>query len=236
MTSLVTLHNKKIKNEHVITSVSLTILLTSDFHGRPELLESAVEEASKSDYDIFVNLGDYTDQEYAQKLFEQVEIPAIGCTGNRDMFFEDEFLDSEVPVYNFLDADVDEDYKIILAGGDFPDDVGDQISSIIQDHGDPSKVVVGTHFPPKKANDRIKGGRRIGFDKFREILMREKPAVWASGHVHEDFGKTSVMGTTCLNASSEATGKAYKIVLADEGGVKNLEEVTLVKDIESNIV
>ncbi|MFB6292613.1 MAG: metallophosphoesterase [Candidatus Nanohaloarchaea archaeon] len=208
--------------------MSLKMLVTSDFHGRAELKDAAVEEANSGDYDLFINLGDFMDGDYARELFSSIEIPAIGCTGNRDMFFDDEFLDSEdVPIYNFLEADVDDEYLIILIGGDFPDDIKDEVADLIEEHGDPSKVIVGSHYPPKKLGDRIHSGDRIGFDQFRELIIREKPALWAAGHVHEDFGEYSLMGTTVLNAAADESGKAFSVTIGDEGGVEHVEEVEL---------
>ncbi|MFB6204394.1 MAG: metallophosphoesterase [Candidatus Nanohaloarchaea archaeon] len=208
--------------------MSLKILVTSDFHAREDLKKGAVEEANSGDYDLYINLGDYLDEEYARELFQEIDIPAIGCTGNRDMFFDEEFMDSGTPIYHFLEADVDGEYLVILIGGDFPDDIKDKVSELIEEHGDPSKVIVGSHYPPLKLGDKIHSGKRIGFEQFRELIMKEKPALWASGHVHEDFGEYSLMKTTVLNAAADDTGKAFSVTVADEGGVEEVEEVELV--------
>lgn len=208
--------------------MSLKILLTSDFHADEELKEAAVEEANNGDYDIFLNLGDYMDEEYAEDLFDRLEIPALGTTGNRDAHFSDELLDGNTPVYSFLEADIDDEYLLILVGGDFPEDVKDQISDLIEEHGDPSKVIVGTHYPPKKLGDRIHSGDRVGFEQFRELIIRYKPALWASGHIHEDSGRDSLFETEFINAAAEESGKAYSITMKDEGGVESIEEIQLV--------
>ena len=208
--------------------MSLKILVTSDFHAKDDLKEAAIEEANSGDYDLFVNLGDYMNEEYAEELFEEVEIPGVGCTGNRDMMFSEEFLDGPTPVYNFLEADIDDEYKLILIGGDFPDDIKEKVRDLIEDH-DSDKVIVGSHYPPKKLGDRVHSGKRIGFDQFRELILKHKPALWMNGHVHEDFGENTLMGTKVLNAAAEETGKAYSVTIGDEGGVENVEEITLVE-------
>lgn len=209
--------------------MGLKLLVTADFHADEELKEAAIEEANSSEYDMYLNLGDYMDQDYAEDLFNRIEIPAIGCTGNRDMFFDDEFLDGPVPVYNFLEATVDEDYLFILIGGDFPDDIKEKISELIEEHGDSKKVIIGSHYPPKKVGDRIHSGRRIGFEQFRELIIKEKPAIWMNGHVHEDFGEFSLMNVPVINAASEESGKGFSVTIGDEGGVENIEEVVLVE-------
>jgi Icc-related predicted phosphoesterase len=209
--------------------MSLKILVTSDFHAKEDLKEAAIEEANSGDYDLFLNLGDYMTEEYAEELFEEVEIPGVGCTGNRDMMFSEEFLDGPTPVYNFLEADIDDEYKLILIGGDFPDDIKEKVRDLIEDN-DSDKVLVGSHYPPKKLGDRVHSGKRIGFDQFRELIIKHKPALWMNGHVHEDFGENSLMGTKVLNAAAEETGKAYSVTIGDEGGVENVEEITLVEE------
>ncbi|WEL19477.1 metallophosphoesterase family protein [Candidatus Nanohalococcus occultus] len=211
--------------------MALKILFTSDFHASEELKEAAIKEANNGDYDLFINLGDFMDMEFAEDLMAKIDIPAIGCTGNRDMFFDNEFLDDEsVPVYNFLDADIDGgEYKVILIGGDFPENVKNEVREVLEDYeGDSSKVIIGSHYPPHRLNDKIHSGKRIGFKEFREIIMREKPSLWVHGHVHEDFGKDSLMDTTVLNAAADETGKAWSVTIGDDGGVESYEEVQLV--------
>jgi len=208
--------------------MSLKILVTSDFHKSDDLKEAAIEEANNGDYDLFLNLGDYMDEEYAEELFDKVEIAGVGCTGNRDMMFSSEFLDGEAPVYNFLEADIDDEYKLILIGGDFPEDIKEQVEDLVEDY-DSDKVIIGSHYPPHKVGDRITTGRRIGFEQFRELIIKHKPALWMNGHVHEDFGQNQLMGTTVLNAAADETGKAYTVTIGDEGGVEEVEEIQLVE-------
>lgn len=207
----------------------LKILVTSDYHQKENLLDATVKEIENGDYDIYVNLGDYMSEDYAEELFKRVDIPALGCTGNRDMMFSNEFLDGEVPVYNFVEADIDEEYLLILIGGDFPDDIKQKVTDLVEEHGDSSKVIIGSHYPPHKIGDRIHSGRRIGFEQFRELIIKEKPALWMNGHVHEDFGERELLGVPVLNAAAEETGKAFSVTIGDEGGVENIEIVDLVE-------
>ncbi len=208
--------------------MSLKILVTSDFHAKEDLKEAAIEEANSGDYDLFLNLGDYMNEEYAEELFEEIDIPGLGTTGNRDMMFSEDFIQGDdVPVYDFLQADIDDEYLLVLIGGDFPDDVKEQFEEIVEDH-DMDKVIVGSHYPPHKLGDLIHSGRRIGFEQFREMILKHRPALWMNGHVHEDFGERSLLGTKVLNAAGEETGKAFSVTIGDEGGVEEVEEVQLV--------
>ncbi|QGA80440.1 metallophosphoesterase family protein [Candidatus Nanohalobium constans] len=208
--------------------MTLKILVTSDFHKKEDLKEAAIEEANNGDYDLFVNLGDYMDEDYAEELFDEIEVAGVGSTGNRDMMFSSEFLDGPVPVYNFLEADIDDEYKLILIGGDFPEDVKEQVEDLVEDY-DNDKVIIGSHYPPHKVGDRVHSGKRIGFEQFREIIIKHKPALWMNGHVHEDFGERQLMGTPVLNAAADETGKAFSVTIGDEGGVEEIEEITLVE-------
>jgi Icc-related predicted phosphoesterase len=116
---------------------------------------------------------------------------------------------------------------LILIGGDFPEDVKKDVEELIEDY-DSEKVIIGSHYPPHKLKDRVHSGKRIGFEQFREIILKHKPALWACGHVHEDFGQDSLMGTTVLNAAAEETGKAYSVTIGEDGGVEEVEEIQLV--------
>jgi Icc-related predicted phosphoesterase len=207
--------------------MTLKILVTSDFHEKEDLKEAAIEEANSGGYDLFLNLGDYMSEEYAEDLFRRIEPAALGTTGNRDMMFSSEFLEGEPPVYNFLEADIDDEYKLILIGGDFPEDIKEKVKDLVEDY-DSNKVIIGSHYPPHKLNDRIHSGKRIGFEQFRELIMRHKPALWANGHVHEDFGEDSLLDTTVLNAAAEETGKAFSVKIGDDSGVEEVEEIELV--------
>ena len=206
--------------------MSLKMLVAGDFHAREELLEGCREELEENDYDLYINAGDYMDLDYAERLFEGLDVAAIGTTGNRDLHMTEEDLEG-LPVFHFLEADIDEEYKLIMIGGDFPDDVQEKVAEMIEGV-DSDKLVICSHYPPKKLGDKIESGRRIGFDQFRRMIMKHKPALWVNGHVHEDFGENDLMGTKVLNASSFDSGKAYSVTL-DDGNVE-VEEVVLVEE------
>ena len=206
--------------------MSLKMLVAGDFHAREELLEGCRKELEENDYDLYINAGDYMDLDYAERLFEGLDVAAIGITGNRDLHMTEEDLEG-LPVFHFLEADIDDEYKLIMIGGDFPDDVQEKVAEMIEGV-DSDKLVICSHYPPKKLGDKIESGRRIGFDQFRRMIMKHKPALWVNGHVHEDFGENDLMGTKVLNASSFDSGKAYSVTL-DDGEVE-VEEVVLVEE------
>lgn len=200
------------------------MLVAGDFHAREELLEGCREELEDNDYDIYVNVGDYMDLDYADRLFDGLEVAALGTTGNRDLHMTEEDLEG-LPVFHFLEADIDDEYKLVMIGGDFPEDVQKKVAEMVEDV-DSDKLVICSHYPPKKVGDKITTGKRIGFEQFRKMIIKHKPALWVNGHVHEDFGERELMGTKVLNAASHDTGKAYSVTI-DEGEVE-VEEVKLI--------
>lgn len=202
------------------------MLVAGDFHAREELLEACREELEESDYDLYVNVGDYMDLDYADRLFDGLDVAAVGTTGNRDLHMAEEDLEG-LPVFHFLEADIDDEYKLILIGGDFPDDVVEKVADMVEDV-DKDKLIIGSHYPPKKVGDKIHSGRRIGFEQFRKMIIKHKPALWVNGHVHEEFGERELMGTKVLNAASHDNGKAYSVTIED--GEVEVEEVDLLEE------
>ena len=200
------------------------MLVAGDFHAREELLKACREELENNNYDLYINAGDYMDLDYAERLFEGLDVAAVGTTGNRDLHMTEEDLEG-LPVFHFLEADIDDEYKLILIGGDFPEDVQEKVAEMIEGF-DSEKLIICSHYPPKKLGDKVNSGKRIGFDQFRRMIMKHKPALWVNGHVHEDFGENELMGTKVLNASSFDSGKAYSVTL-DNGEVE-VEEIDLI--------
>lgn len=205
--------------------MSLKMLVAGDFHAREELLEACRGELEEGEYDLYINVGDYMDLDYADRLFDGLDVAAVGTTGNRDLHMTEEDLEG-LPVFHFLEADIDDEYKLILIGGDFPDDVQEKVADMVEDV-DKDKLIIGSHYPPKKVGDKIHSGRRIGFEQFRKMIIKHKPALWVNGHVHEEFGERQLMGTKVLNAASHDDGKAYSVTIED--GEVEVEEVELLE-------
>ncbi|MFB6076610.1 MAG: hypothetical protein ABEK12_00580, partial [Candidatus Nanohaloarchaea archaeon] len=67
--------------------------------------------------------------------------------------------------------------------------------------------IVASHYPPHMLGDQADNGNRAGFPEFRELIMKEHPALWLCGHIHEDFGEFSLMDTTVLNTASVDSGR-----------------------------
>ncbi|MDY6768481.1 MAG: hypothetical protein SVW02_00010, partial [Candidatus Nanohaloarchaea archaeon] len=117
-------------------------------------------------------------------------------------------------------------HHFLLLGAVYPDDLLAEAREFF-DGVPPQKRVVASHYPPHMLQDLADNGNRAGFPEFRELIMREKPALWTCGHIHEDFGRDSLMDTVVLNAASEESGKGWRVELGEDG-VEEAEEVELV--------
>lgn len=202
----------------------MNILTAGDFHQEEELKEGLVEEANTGGYGMFLGIGDYHTPEFYEDLVDSLEIPFLCTTGNWDFDFEPPENGEYPHLYNYKKVDF-EDYKILLLGSVYPDDVIDQAEAFF-DGADHSRRIVVSHYPPHMLGDLADNGNRAGFQEFRELLMRVRPALWTCGHIHEDFGKFALMDTTVLNAASAETGKAWNVEMGDSG-VEKAEEVDL---------
>lgn len=204
--------------------MTLKILVGSDYHAKQDLLEGTRQELEQGDYDLYINLGDYMEKRYAEDLFEGLDVAALGTTGNRDLHMDDEDLEG-LPVYRFLEADIDDEYKLVLIGGDFPENISEKVAEIVEDTPS-NRLIIGSHYPPERVGDEITSGRHIGFEQFRRMILRHDPVLWVNGHVHEDHGERELMGTKVINAASHDTGTAYSITIND-GEIEEVKEIGL---------
>lgn len=202
----------------------MRIFAAGDFHKDEELKEAAIDHITSGDYDLFIGLGDYEEPEYYEDLVAPLEIPFVALTGNWDFGFEPPENGEYPNLYNYKEVTF-HDYRIVLLGAIYPDDYRHRIEEFFD--GVPNeKRIVASHYPPHMLGDLARAGTRAGFPEFRDLIMREKPAIWLCGHIHEDFGEFSLMSTTVLNGAATETGKGWRIEMGDDG-VEAVEDVAL---------
>ncbi|MDY6774397.1 MAG: metallophosphoesterase family protein [Candidatus Nanohaloarchaea archaeon] len=204
----------------------MKIFTAGDFHGDEELKDGALEEVNSGDYDMFLIIGDYGSPEFYQDLIDRLQVPWLAITGNWDFDFEPPENNEYQHLYNYQKVEYEEGYRFLLLGSVYPDDFLDEAREFFEGTPNHKRVVV-SHYPPHMLGDLADNGNRAGFPEIRELIMREKPALWTCGHIHEDFGRFSLMDTTVLNTSSEESGKGWRVELGEEG-VRSAEEVELV--------
>ncbi len=209
----------------------MKVFTAGDFHGSEELKDALLDEVNDGGYDMFFAVGDYGSAQYYQDMVDRLQVPWLGITGNWDFDFNPPENGEYPHLYNYQKVEYEEGYKFLLLGAVYPDDLLEEARDFFD--GTPNhKRVVASHYPPHMLCDLAANGNRAGFKEFRELIMREKPALWTCGHIHEDFGKASLMDTVVVNASAEESGKGWRIELGDDG-VEAAEPVTLVEGKES---
>lgn len=201
------------------------IFTAGDFHENEELKQAVVVEVNDG-YDMFLAIGDYDTPEFYQDLIGQLEVPWLAVTGNWDFDFQPPENGEYQHLYNYQKVKYEEGYHFLLLGAVYPDELLEEAREFFDDVPN-EKRIVASHYPPHMLCDLAANGNRAGFPEFRELILREKPAFWTCGHIHEDFGKTSLMGTVVVNASSKESGKGWRVELGEEG-VEEVEEVELV--------
>ncbi|MFB6265712.1 MAG: metallophosphoesterase [Candidatus Nanohaloarchaea archaeon] len=202
----------------------MKILTAGDFHGSEELKQGVVDELEERDYDLLLMIGDYGSEEFYEDLVGSVNTPYLGTTGNWDFGFEPPENNELDKLFNYQKVEF-KGYSFLLLGSVYPDDFMEQAKEFFEDVPN-EKRVVASHYPPHMLGDLADNGNRAGFAEFRELVMREKPALWVCGHIHEDYGKFSLMNTTVLNTAGEKSGKGWRVEMGEEG-VEDVEEVKL---------
>lgn len=74
------------------------------------------------------------------------------------------------------------------------------------------------HTPPKDtATDVVRGGIHVGSSAVRDFMVKYKPDVCVSGHIHESRGKDKVGNTLVLNAGLFRDGWYIEIIVDKTG-------------------
>jgi Icc-related predicted phosphoesterase len=82
----------------------------------------------------------------------------------------------------------------------------------------PVKLLV-SHAPPHEtALDVVGGGAHVGSVSVREFILRERPAICVSGHIHEARGEDRLGETRLFNTGAFGRG-GYVEVTVDEDGL-----------------
>jgi len=204
----------------------MRIFTAGDFHGDESLKEAVVAEANDGGYDMTLFIGDYDTPEFYQDMVDQLEVPWLAITGNWDFDFEPPENNEYQHLYNYQKGEYEDGYRFLLLGSVYPDDFLQEAHEFFEG-APPEKRVVASHYPPHMLQDLADNGNRAGFPEFRELIMREKPSLWTCGHIHEDFGKDSLMDSVVVNAASQESGKGWSVELDD--GVAEAAQVELVE-------
>ena len=88
------------------------------------------------------------------------------------------------------------------------------------------KILV-PHMPPKDTKiDVITTGAHVGSQSVRDFILRHKPDISLSGHIHEARGTDKLEGTLIFNAGMFRDGGYVKITKQSEGLSAELKIIT----------
>ncbi len=204
--------------------MTMHLFTAGDFHSDMDVKEAVIAEVNGGDYDLCLFTGDYHEPDYYEDLVSRIDAPFLSLTGNWDFGFEPPENGEYRHLYNYQKVQF-ENYHVVLLGAVYPQDFQEDIHDFFQGT-DPAKRIVASHYPPHMLGDLADNGNRAGFPEFRELLLKEDPALWTCGHIHEDFGRFSLMDTVVLNTAVKESGKAWSVDLGPDG-VETAEQVTL---------
>ena len=218
----------------------MKILVVADVHGNFELA-SEILSRIKTNYDIMISPGDFTDIFNVPQGFSQINIadmvlqkmlalgkPAFCVPGNHDPYeilhtFDEYNVNLHNKVKEFRKM------KFLGWGGaptpfDTPfEPEEDETRERLTDLGkevENSKFILVTHNPPKNTKlDRIISGEYVGSIEIRKFIQERQPVLAISAHIHESGGEDKIGNTTLFYPGPLYEG-FYGIVNVDKTGVK----------------
>ena len=175
------------------------VLAVSDIHGSESGFSTIKKLINHHEPDIIVIAGDITDfgpAEWARKLLNSINIPTIAVNGNCDTGDVIHLLMEHES--GLLNAP-----KIIkgndILGLSYPFPKGFEPEF--------SPDIVIAHVPPLGCNDFLPGPGNLGDENLRDFILKHKPKLVLSGHVHESPGIVELEGITCINPGPAKDGR-----------------------------
>ena len=167
----------------------MDIISITDLHGSSAGLRHIARELTAAD--VVLVTGDITHfgpREWAEEFMNSIPIPAIAVNGNCDTHDVVELLDERD--YGLLDSSRD------IGGFSFLG-LGYPFYKGFEPEKKPDVILC--HVPPNGCNDSVPGPGNIGDPNFREFIIKHRPRLVLSGHVHESPGITELENMVCVN-------------------------------------
>ena len=213
----------------------MKILALSDIHERVRRIDSLREKLSELEFkpDLILVAGDITyfkgidiATKILKKLRNDIEAPVFFVPGNcdtRQLLEVDEIADDidnihlrVIELHGYL-------FYGIGGGGispfhtliEFSEDEFREFIAKVENTVDTRKLILVTHQPVKGFFDEV-DGLNIGSEVFAEYLLKLKPLLWITGHVHENSGWTRIERTVIMHPGPLMYGYYGLIELEDE--------------------
>lgn len=197
----------------------MKIIAQSDPHANIPLYRDTIRYMkNNTEYDLFIGLGDYINQNYFANLVTKIKTKnKFFIQGNRDIALR------KLPYIKEFDVKEIDGYTFILAGSSMSRKVKEKILDACEDKAG-NEIIVCTHVPPHGIRDKTTHGNNAGSPEFKEIIEEVQPLLWLCGHIHEARGIEKFEETTVINAAASNQILGYDIEINDKQ-IKNIEEI-----------
>ena len=175
------------------------ILSVSDIHGSDAGFAAIKKLIHSHKPDIIVIAGDITHfgpAKWARNLLMSIQIPIIAVNGNCDTGDVIQLL-MEHPAGLLNEPKIIKGLDILGLSYPFPKGLELEF---------PPDIVVA-HVPPYGCNDFVPGQGNRGDTELRKFILKYRPKVVLSGHVHESHGIVELEGITCINPGPAKDGR-----------------------------
>lgn len=185
----------------------MKFLTCTDLHENREALKALLKRASEPDIDFIVCAGDISSfgngLRTLLKSFSDLGKTFYVIPGNHEEGRDFEGIVKEFPhcVSLHLKAALIGDYVFLgYGGGGFAMKDANFRKIARQWYGkfNGKKIVLLTHQPPFGTKLDELGDRHVGNEDFHDFILRIKPKLAISGHLHETVGVIDVLGNTKL--------------------------------------
>ena len=185
------------------------VIVTGDltnFNGRKEA-EKVIEEIMKYNKNILAQLGNLDQPEVNDYLTER------GINLHRNGFIRDDIGifgvgGSNLTPFNTPTEFSEDEIETFLLDG------------IAKVRNAKYKIMV-PHMPPKDTKlDIISAGAHVGSQSVRDFILKYKPDISLSGHIHEARGSDTIGNTVVFNAGMFREG-GYVIITKQSGGLSS---------------
>ncbi len=205
--NLIPLKNELATSDLVIVTGDLT-----NFHGRKEA-EKVIEEIMKYNKNILAQLGNLDQPEVNDYLTER------GINLHRNGFIMDNIGIFGVGGSNLTPFNTPTEFNEV------------EINTFLLDGIDKVKdakfKIMVPHMPPKDTNlDIISAGAHVGSQSVRDFILKHKPDIALSGHIHEARGSDTIENTLVFNAGMFREGGYVVITKTSEGLSAELKVLT----------
>lgn len=185
----------------------MKFLACTDMHESKEALKALLKRAAEPDIDFVVCLGDISSfgngLRTVLKSFSDLGKTFYVIPGNHEEGRDFESIVASFPhcVSLHLKAALIKDYVFLgYGGGGFAmkEERFRKIGRLWYGKFKEKKIVLLTHQPPFGTKLDLMGGNHVGNIDIHDFILRIKPKLVISGHLHETVGAMDVLGETKL--------------------------------------